>query len=210
MRVYDADPREFQTDPKNKNKGTKRGGELLRKSLERTGAGRSIVVDGHGKVIAGNHTLEAAVEKGIPLRVIETDGTELVVVKRKDLIGDDSMDNPNSRANELALADNAVGQANLDWAADSISVAVQEGADFVADYFWPEELAEMGIGSDAIEMEEISVGDGEAETVTVERFNAGDTIMLGDHTLHIGSTTDDIAVMVKAWEKKTGFTARVM
>jgi hypothetical protein len=210
MRVYDADPREFQTDPKNKNKGTKRGGELLRKSLERTGAGRSIVVDGHGKVIAGNHTLEAAVEKGIPLRVIETDGTELVVVKRKDLIGDDSMDNPNSRANELALADNAVGQANLDWAADSIAVAVQEGADFVADYFWPEELAEMGIGGDAITVEELSVGDVESEDVTVERFEPGDTVMLADHTLRIGSTTDDAAVMIKAWEKKTGFTARVM
>jgi hypothetical protein len=40
-------------DEKNANKGTKRGRELLGKSLEKYGAGRSVVVDRHNRVIAG-------------------------------------------------------------------------------------------------------------------------------------------------------------
>ena len=47
-------------DEKNANKGTKRGRELLGESLERYGAGRSVAVDCHNRVIAGNKTVEAA------------------------------------------------------------------------------------------------------------------------------------------------------
>jgi hypothetical protein len=43
-------------DGSNANKGTKRGRELLEESLERYGAGRSVVVDRHHRVIAGNKT----------------------------------------------------------------------------------------------------------------------------------------------------------
>jgi hypothetical protein len=47
-------------DAKNANKGTKRGRELLGDSLEKYGAGRSVVVDRHYRVIARIKTLEAA------------------------------------------------------------------------------------------------------------------------------------------------------
>jgi hypothetical protein len=52
-------------DEKNANKGTKRGRELLEASLEKYGAGRSVVVDRHDRVIAGNKTVEAARTSGI-------------------------------------------------------------------------------------------------------------------------------------------------
>src|ERR1700747_2954283 len=73
-------------DERNANKGTKRGRELLEASLEKYGAARSVVVDRHNRVIAGNKTVEAAVAGGMKsIAVIETDGSSLVAVQRGDL-----------------------------------------------------------------------------------------------------------------------------
>lgn len=58
-------------------------------------------MDDDGVIIAGNGTHQKAEELGLPIKVIETDGTELVVVKRTDLKTDDP------RRIGLALADNA-------------------------------------------------------------------------------------------------------
>jgi hypothetical protein len=98
-------------DEKNANKGTKRGRELLGNSLEKYGAGRSVVVDRHNRVIAGNKTVEAAVAAGMKsIAVIETDGSSLVAVQRGDL--DLKKD---KKARELAIADNRVGELDLEW-----------------------------------------------------------------------------------------------
>lgn len=101
--------KDLSTYVRNPNKGTERGRGMVEKSLERYGAGRSIVVDADGVAIAGNHVLEAASEMGMPIQVVETDGRTLVVVQRTDLrIGEDK------RAVELAYADNRVAEINLD------------------------------------------------------------------------------------------------
>jgi len=97
-------------DEKNANKGTKRGRELLGDSLEKYGAGRSVVVDRHNRVIAGNKTVEAAVAAGMKsIAVIETDGSSLVAVQRGDL--DLKKD---KKARELAIADNRIGEIDLE------------------------------------------------------------------------------------------------
>jgi hypothetical protein len=98
-------------DERNANKGTKRGRELLAKSLESYGAGRSVVVDSHNRVIAGNKTVEAARAAGLQsITVIETDGSSLVAVQRGDL--DLRKD---KKARELAIADNRVSEIDLEW-----------------------------------------------------------------------------------------------
>jgi DNA modification methylase len=98
-------------DDRNANKGTKRGRELLEQSLEKYGAGRSVVVDRHNRVIAGNKTVEAARAAGLAsITVIETDGTSLVAIQRGDL--DLKKD---QKARELAIADNRVGELDLEW-----------------------------------------------------------------------------------------------
>jgi len=71
-------------DEKNANKGTRRGRELPGESLEKYGAGRSVVVDRHNRAIAGNKTVEAAADMK-SVAVIETDGSSLVAVQRGDL-----------------------------------------------------------------------------------------------------------------------------
>ncbi|MGC2422042.1 MAG: hypothetical protein WA405_10375 [Candidatus Acidiferrales bacterium] len=98
-------------DGKNANKGTKRGRELLGESLEKYGAGRSVLVDRCDRVIAGNKTVEAARAAGMKsISVIETDGSSLVAIQRGDL--DLKRDR---KARELAIADNRVGELDLEW-----------------------------------------------------------------------------------------------
>jgi hypothetical protein len=123
----------LQFDPHNANKGTERGLGLLEKSVERYGAGRSILATGDDVILAGNKTAQIAAEKGIPFRVVETDGRELIVVKRKDLVASDP------RARELAIADNRIAEIDLDWDGAELQVAKADGVD-VGAFFFDEEL----------------------------------------------------------------------
>ena len=111
-------------DPHNANRGTERGLGILEDSLRKYGAGRSILVDKDGEVIAGNKTLEVAVDLGLPVRVVKTNGTELVVVQREDLDLDGD-----GKARELAYADNRSSQIGLDWGLERILADVNEGVD---------------------------------------------------------------------------------
>ena len=56
---------ELTPDIRNANKGTERGRGALETSLRQYGAGRSILVDKHGRIVAGNKTLETAAEIGL-------------------------------------------------------------------------------------------------------------------------------------------------
>jgi hypothetical protein len=104
-------------DPNNANKGSARGDGLLEHSLQQLGAARSIVVDRNGLIVAGNKTHgkfgEVTSGRG-GIVVIQTTGHELVVVQRTDLDllspGEDGR-----RARELAIADNRIGELDLDW-----------------------------------------------------------------------------------------------
>lgn len=101
---------ELVQDDHNLNKGTKEGQKLMEKSFKELGAGRSILVDKDGRIIAGNKSQKAAMAAGIKkVRVIETEGDELIAVKRTDL----SLDSKEGR--ELAYADNLTTQVNLAW-----------------------------------------------------------------------------------------------
>ena len=61
---------DFLPDEKNANRGTERGRFLLEKSLRELGAGRSILADKNGKLIAGNKTAEVAAEIGMEDAII--------------------------------------------------------------------------------------------------------------------------------------------
>jgi len=62
-------------DPQNANRGTDRGREALARSLREYGAGRAVLIDRRGAVIAGNKTVEQARALNLPLRVVEISGT---------------------------------------------------------------------------------------------------------------------------------------
>lgn len=101
-------------DPKNYRFHSDRNKELIATSLRKLGAGRSVVIDSEDYIIAGNGVMEQAEALGIKTRVVETDGSELVVVKRTDL----KLDDPKRK--ELALADNATSDTST-WDTGALS-----------------------------------------------------------------------------------------
>ena len=124
-------------DDRNANKGTQRGTGMLEDSLRKYGAGRSILTDKNGRIIAGNKTAEGAASIGLDEAiVVRTDGNRLVVVQRTDL----DLDDPKAR--ELAIADNRTGEINLDWNADELQALIDDGVD-LSGMFREEEIKEL-------------------------------------------------------------------
>lgn len=97
---------EIKFDKRNYRKHNQRNKELIKKSLEECGAGRSIVIDNEGEIIAGNGIYEQAKALNIPVKIIESDGSELVVVKRTDLAPDDE------KRKQLAVMDNSTSDSS--------------------------------------------------------------------------------------------------
>jgi hypothetical protein len=144
-------------DPRNANAGTERGHALIESSIARLGAGRSIVVDRHGRTIAGNKSREAMISAGLTdAIVVETDGTRPVVVKRVDL----DLEDPTTAARDLAYADNRAGEVDLAWDADRLRADRADGFD-LSPYFSEKELEKiLENADDGIPPDEFgSVGD---------------------------------------------------
>lgn len=114
-------------DDKNNNKGTEFGNHLIEKSIQKFGAGRSILIDKNNRIIAGNKTIENATSVGIEkLIIVETTGDTVVAVKRTDINLDSTI------GREMALADNATAKANIKWDEEQIK-AITEEFDIVPD-----------------------------------------------------------------------------
>ena len=140
--------RDLTPDASNANRGTERGRYALEASLRKYGAGRSILIDRNGKIIAGNKTAETAADVGIDdVIVVQTDGRQLVAVQRTDL------DLDSKEARELAYADNRVGQLDLDFDPEQILADLNAGVDLSA--FWrQDELAALLAGMQPPEFKE--------------------------------------------------------
>jgi DNA modification methylase len=165
-------------DPQNANLGTARGREALAQSLRELGPGRAVVIDRHGNIIAGNKTVEEAKRLNIPLQVVKTDGDVLVAVQRQDL---DLITDP--RAKRLAIADNRVGQLDLEWDVDMLKALHAEGLDLSA--FWTaEEFATLFAESTTGLTDENSVVEPAATDIV-----RGDLFWLGSHRLLCGDAT---------------------
>lgn len=112
---------DLQFDENNANRGTVVGRERLEGSLRNRGAGRSVLADRNGKLIAGNKTAELAAELGLEIEVVKTRGDKLVVVQREDL------DLEDADARLLAYEDNRIGQLDLSWNVDQITQDTLQG-----------------------------------------------------------------------------------
>lgn len=178
------DIEDLTPDAHNFNQGTDEGRQLMQRSLTELGAGRSILVDRNGNVIAGNKTQEAAIKAGIRrVRVIETDGTELVAVKRTDI------DIDSAKGRELALVDNLATQVNLAWDEAELEAMDVEGFD-PGQWGWePPEIqggnTEQGQG----EQPEAKEDDFDPDEAGESKVNAGDIWQLGRHRLMCGDST---------------------
>jgi DNA modification methylase len=171
-------------DARNANKGTARGAAMIRASLRDYGAGRSVLLDRNGAIIAGNKTVENAGALGHKdVIVVQTDGSQLVAVQRTDL------DLKDPRARQLAIADNRTSEVSLAWDLDTLKTMAGEGVDLGP--FWSdEELARLWPKNVDLLTEDDAVPDTPKEPVS----KLGDLWILGDHRLLCGDATSAPAV----------------
>lgn len=161
---------------------------MLEESLRNYGAGRSLLVDKNGVVIAGNKTLEAAVSVGLDdVVVVPTDGTKLVVVQRTDL--DLSAD---PRAKALGVADNRVAQIGLEWDANVLQELVVDGADLGA-MFTDKELAEL-VSTQFKAKDGLTDPDEVPDAPVDPVSKLGDVWVCGPHRVMCGSSLEQTAV----------------
>lgn len=166
--------------------------KLIKKSLKELGAGRSIVIDSEGEIIAGNATYKQAQELGLPVQVVETDGKRLIVVKRTDLKTQDK------KRKRLALMDN------------STSDKVQWDFDHIAADFDLSELPDFGIEAlpDMAPVEPVEEDEAPEVSETSPRAKKGDIWQLGDHLLMCGdsSSSDDVEKLMSGEKADMVFT----
>lgn len=167
-------------DKKNYRKHSEQNKKRIRQSLTECGAGRSVLVDKDGCLIAGNGVFEQAEKMGIKTRVVETDGTELVVVKRTDIGTDDP------KRKTLALADNATSDG-VEWDMEmlqadfDVSVAEDWGIN-----------VDLSVDQEPQEAKEDDFDEEKDPVATI--CQDGDVWQLGEHRLMCGDSLSESCV----------------
>lgn len=182
-------------DKKNYRKHSEQNKKRIRKSLTECGAGRSVLVDKDGCLIAGNGVYEQAEKMGIKTRVVETDGTELVVVKRTDIGTDDP------KRKTLALADNATSD-NVEWDMEMLQ------ADFEVDGLndWGVDV-DLSVDEETQEAKEDDFDEEKDPVATI--CQEGDVWQLGEHRLMCGDSTkaEDFERLMDGQKADISFTS---
>lgn len=166
---------EIKYDQHNYRDHDERNLSLIKKSIQRCGAGRSILLDKNGEIIAGNATYKTLQELGIPVKIIPTDGKTAIALQRTDL------DSNSRKRKELAAFDNSTSDG-VRWNADNLA------ADFDL-----AELPELGIeGLQVVEPEPEEIVEDEAPALgeAPTRVKPGDVWQLGTHRLMCADSTE--------------------
>lgn len=106
--------KDIKYDQHNYRDHDERNLSLIKKSIQRCGAGRSILLDKNGEIIAGNATYKTLQELGIPVKIIPTDGKTAIALQRTDL------DTNSRKRKELAAFDNSTSDG-VRWNADNLA-----------------------------------------------------------------------------------------
>src|SRR5688572_27108433 len=115
---------DLKPDPENRRAHNPRNVGMIGDSIQRAGFGRSVLIDEHNVLIAGNATIDAAAEAGIErVRIIEASGHEIIAVRRRGLTDE--------QKRALALADNRAAELAT-WNLDQLRADVDAGLDLGA------------------------------------------------------------------------------
>ena len=175
---------DLQNDHKNARKRTDRSSKLIAESLSKFGAARSIVIDENNRILAGNGTIAGAKAAGIKnLKVIETDGKEIIAVKRTGLSEDEKVG--------LALADNRTSDLS-EWDLNMLEELSQEHD--LEPWFDNDDLKELLGEVEEIPAEGLTDPDDVPEVPEEPITKEGDLYILGNHRLLCGDSTNILHV----------------
>lgn len=163
--------KDIKFDPRNYRKHGKKNKELIKKSVSECGLGRSVVIDNENCLVAGNG-LVSSLDKNTKVKVVETDGTELVVVKRTDLNTSDE------KRRKLAVLDNSTSDSS------------EFDIEMITQDFSIPELNDLGVEIPEINLEtpvEITEDEVPEEVETI--CKPGNIWKLGEHRLMCGDST---------------------
>jgi DNA modification methylase len=180
LQALDLDLASLVPDRRNANKGTQKGRGLLAKSISDLGAGRSVVVDAKGQIVAGNKSVQAFVEAGMTdAIVVDSDGTRPIVVRRTDW----DLDDRKGDARRYAYLDNRVAEIDLEWDGEVIADDLANGL-VLDDVFGEAELRKLtGLGGPQDGDDDVP------EPPANPTTKPGDTWVLGRHRVHCGDST---------------------
>ncbi|MDP9367739.1 MAG: ParB N-terminal domain-containing protein, partial [Chloroflexota bacterium] len=166
-------------DPRNARKHSDRNLAQIEQAIQEVGAARSIVVDEAGVILAGNATVQAAMQAGLTrVRVVEADGTELVAVRRSGLTSEQKC--------RLALHDNRAAEL-AEWDTDVLASLADE-MDLSA-LGEPDELADLLASGEASPADLLGDPDEVPPLPAVPITQPGDLWLLGQHRLLCGDAT---------------------
>lgn len=175
---------DLQNDHKNARKRTDRSSKLIAESLSKFGAARSIVIDENNRILAGNGTIAGAKAAGIKnLKVIETDGKEIIAVKRTGLSEDEKIG--------LALADNRTSDLS-EWDLNMLEELSQEHN--LEPWFDNDDLKELLGETEVLPAEGLTDPDDVPEVPEEPITKEGDLYILGNHRLLCGDSTNILHV----------------
>ncbi len=157
-------------DKRNYRKHSTKNKDLINKSLRECGAGRSIVIDNENNIIAGNGIYEQAKKLGINTKIIETDGSELVVVKRTDLATNDD------KRKQLAVMDNSTSDSS------------EFDFELLNEDFDVKNLNDWGLDVE-IKLDDNEIIEDEIPADVETKCKLGDIWKLGEHKLMCGDST---------------------
>jgi DNA modification methylase len=167
-------------DHKNARRRTDRSSQLIKESLQKYGAARSIVIDEENRILAGNGTIEGAKAAGIKnVRVIETDGSEVIAVRRTGLSEDEKVG--------LALADNRTADLS-EWDQEMLHQLSEEHD--LSPWFEQEDLDELFNVTSEEPVEGNTDPDDVPEPPEDPTTKPGDLWILGNHRLLCGDSTN--------------------
>jgi len=182
-------------DDKNNNKHTAYGMDLLEKSVNKVGIIESITVSNDDKIISGNARHEIFGKNFTKeALVIETDGTQPIIIKRTDIESD------TKQFYEASILANTTAKKNIDFDIEVIdALAVEYDIDV------------LDLGVDIIDEEHLEAEEDDfngvppKEPITV----LGDLYEIGEHRLLCGDSTDSdqVAKLMNGEKADIAFTS---